>query len=249
MATLICPDVHERIDRLLLIEEKFFPKADRIVMLGDFFDAFGPVDLRRVGQICGWINGHVNDPKMTFLGGNHDFHYFFKHDGFKCSGYNPQKQDVIDANLPDGIREKFRIFTRVGPYLVSHAGFTEATLQYCTPEVEAEAIKTALAGGFDPLFGAGYDRGGDQPVGGPTWLDWSNLQHIDDCPQIVGHTHGGTVRYKGGLMPDADPAWVEYCRKNPAEAPLRSICLDTALRNVAFVDENSGVVTVENIFA
>lgn len=231
MATLVCPDVHERLERLLSIEERFFSQADRVVMLGDFFDAFGPVDLAKVGRVCGWINGHITDPKFTFLLGNHCAHYLFGHPNFKCSGYNNQKQDVIDANLPDGIREKFRIFTRVGPYLVSHAGFTEATLQYARPEVEAEALRTALAGGFDSIFGAGYARGGNQKIGGPTWLDWdAEFEHIEDCAQIVGHTNGKDVRVRGGLA-----------------ARHNSYCLDTALRHIAWVDEDTGSVTIERV--
>ena len=245
MATLLIPDIHERLDRLAAALRGRIEKADRVVFLGDWFDAFGAVDLRRVGQVCGFINGNVGGIELvvtpgatfdartvpaTFLLGNHDCHYFFRHNGFKCSGYNNQKQDVIDANLPDVIREHFKIYTHVGPYLVSHAGFTEATLQYARPEVEAEALKTALAGGFDPLFGAGYDRGGNQPVGGPTWLDWSNLQHIPECAQIVGHTNGRDVRVKGGLG-----------------VPHNSYCLDTSLRHCAWVDEITGAVTIEMV--
>lgn len=259
MSTLIISDVHERLDRLDAALAGRIEKVDRVVFLGDWFDAFGAVDLRRVGQVCQFINGNIHGYTFenpdedysnltipaTFLLGNHDCHYFFRHDAFKCSGYNPQKQEVIDANVPDGIKEYFRIYTRVGPYLVSHAGFTEATLQYARQEVEAEALRKAFAGGFDPIFGAGYARGGNQPVGGPTWLDWNaEFQSIDDCPQIVGHTNSGTVRMKGLTTGDC-----VQDEDGTLHVPigLLSYCLDTALRHVAIVDEETGAVTIEEV--
>lgn len=238
MNTLIVPDIHERLDRLTRLLQDHIEKADRVVFLGDWFDAFGVVDLHRVGQICQFINGHIDGIThegrtipVTFLLGNHDCHYFFSHGGFKCSGYNHQKWEVIDTNVPDGIREKFQISTTVGPYRVSHAGYTEATLPYCRPEVEKEALAAAFAGEFDPLFGAGHARGGSQLIGGPTWLDWNNeFEHIEDYPQIVGHTEGKDVRVKGGLA-----------------AQHNSYCLDTGLRHCLFVDEVTGVVTIKSL--
>ena len=244
MATLLIPDIHERLDRLEVALRGRIEKADRVVFLGDWFDAFGPFDRERFRQICAFLNqnaaGVFYEPEdgeepgrlipATFLLGNHDCHYFFRHNAFKCSGYDPRKQALVDDLVAPETIKRFVISTRVGPYLVSHAGYTEVTLQYCRPEVEIEAIGTALAGGFDPLFGAGYDRGGDQLVGGPTWLDWSNLQHIPDCAQIVGHSNGRDVRVKGGLG-----------------VPHNSYCLDTALRHCAWVDDTTGAVTIEMV--
>lgn len=246
MATLIVPDIHEKLDRLLSIEERYFPKADRIVMLGDFFDRFGPVDLDLVGRICGWIIGHMQDPRITWILANHDCHYFFRNAAFQCSGYEPRKQEMIDANLPDGFREKFQISTRVGPYLVSHAGYTEQTLQYCRPEIEAEALKRARVGSFDALFGAGRARGGHQLFGGPTWLDWNyEFEHIDGVPQIVGHTQGRAVRIKGPSM-----TYAKYKAGGSVvthEPGLKSYCIDTSLRHVMWVDEETGATTVEEV--
>lgn len=240
---LIVPDVHERLDRLAAALAGRIEKVDRVVFLGDWFDAFGPVDLRRVGQVCGFLNGNIDglvieaDPgddsatvtvPATFLLGNHDCHYFFNHAGFICSGYEPRKKEVIEANIPQGIIEKFRIYTRVGPYLLSHAGFHEGNLHYTRPEVEAHQLQIARDGGFSELWGAGYARGGRQPIGGPTWLDWSaEFNHIDNLPQIVGHTNGKQVRTKG------------------LNGQLQSWCLDTACHHVAIVDDETGAITVE----
>ena len=251
MATLIIPDVHERLDRLeraLVFARTMRDAVSRIVFLGDWFDAFGPVDLRKVGQICGWLNANINgvdgtpfvemdatdgDHTITrvipadFLLGNHDCHYFFHHNGFMCSGYDHRKKDVIQANLAQTTMDQFKVFTKVGPYLCSHAGLHLATLGFDKPEVEAGALRTARAGGWDPFWGAGRARGGNQQIGGPTWLDWgAEFEHIDDLPQIVGHTNGQHVRSKGN------------------SGQLQSWCLDTALRNCAIVDEETGAIEI-----
>src|SRR3990167_1512703 len=264
MPTLIIPDVHERFDRLMSALYPRIERADRVVFLGDWFDAFGPVGLFKVGQMCGFINGNIDGVGVydgrfvdrsetdqpwdriipaTFLLGNHDCHYFFRHSGFQCSGYNNLKKDVIDANVTQGIIEQFKISTQVCPYLVSHAGYTEQTLQYRTDAVEAEALKAAYAGKFDPLFGAGHARGGWQPVGGPTWLDWNQeFEHINDCPQIVGHTNGTNVRVKG-----PNTTHTQYNKDGTVEVHepgLQSYCLDTALHDIAWV-EDDGTVTIE----
>ena len=205
MATLVIPDVHERFDRLSNALVGRMEKASRIVFLGDWFDAFGGRDLDRLGEICAFINANHDGLRYEdrviptdWLLGNHDCHYFFQSNGFKCSGYDPVKHNFISANIPDVVVDSFKIFTKVGPYTLSHAGFHEATLQYCRPEVEREALKTVKGGGWDPIFGAGRARGGSQMIGGPTWLDWnSEFEHIPEVPQIVGHTHGSAVRTKG----------------------------------------------------
>lgn len=243
--TLIVPDIHERMERLGEALRDRLPEADRVVFLGDWFDAFGLVALDRVRAACLFINANIDGLELgdaregtqkivpaTFLFGNHDCHYFFSNRGFRCSGYNWDKQAVIDEAIDPLAVRKFRIFTRVGPYLVSHAGFHEATLQYARPEVEEQAIKDALNGGFDPLFGAGVARGGALRIGGPTWLDWNaEFEHIEGVPQIVGHTNGSAVRTKG------------------EGSQHKSWCLDAALHYVAWVDEETGKVTCEKVTA
>lgn len=250
MRCLIVPDVHERLDRLQLALEGRIDKADRVVFLGDWFDAFGPIDLDKIKQVCNLLNriaiGPLMDPSdreipADFLLGNHDCHYFFRHDGFKCSGYEPSKQMVIDQELALPAKEAFKISTKVGPYLVSHAGYTEASLRH--RQEEPYALKQAFNGGFHFLFGAGRARGGNQAVGGPTWLDWNyEFEHIDDIPQIVGHTNGRDVRSKGLTKTVSK---VDGDGDMNIEIGLMSWCLDTALHHIAWVDEETGEVTIE----
>jgi hypothetical protein len=233
MATLIVPDSHERLGRLARILD-LRSKADRTVFLGDWFDTFAAYDEGRVREVCGII-GIISGLTDDLLLGNHDCHYFFDHAGFMCSGYEQRRKDTVRRLVTPDTVNRFQLYTTVGPYLVSHAGFNEHTLQYAKPEIAADALKTAKNGGFDPIFGAGRARGGNQRYGGPTWLDWNDeFSHIDDLPQIVGHTMDSRnfkVRSKG------------------TDAQLKSWCLDTGLRHVAWVDETTGAIEIEDVAA
>ena len=229
MPTLIIPDIHERLHIVEYQLQEYGKQADKVVILGDWFDTFKAYDGERVRQICRFIVTNIQTkPNWTWILGNHDSHYAFHHPSYQCSGYNPITQLIVDEMISPDIWRLFKVYTQVGPYTVSHAGFCEATLQYAKPEICEETIETGLSGGYDPIFGAGRARGGSMPFGGPLWLDWNHeFEHIDDFPQIVGHTQDTQVRSKG------------------TEGQLKSWCCDTANKHILWVDEETGVVKIE----
>ncbi|WP_348546341.1 hypothetical protein [Chthoniobacter sp.] len=59
-----------------------------------------------------------------------------------------------------------------------------------------ECMENARKHVIDPTFGVGVDRGGNQSVGGPLWMDWDNLEPFTGINQIVGHTSGKEAREK-----------------------------------------------------
>ena len=229
VSTLVIPDIHQRMDQFDLLTDRM-RRADRIVQLGDWFDHFGHRDEALDRRTCQAIRQFPGEKLL----GNHDGHYFFDNAAFMCSGFDGRRRAIVDAMIPRLTITSFAISTQVGPYLVSHAGFTEATLTaYRNGPSQWDIIEAALDGGFDPIFGAGRARGGYLPAGGPVWLDWNEeFQHIDDLPQIVGHTMDSrnfAVRTKGG------------------DTGLKSYCCDTGLRHVLWIDEVTGAVTVEEL--
>lgn len=222
MRTLLISDVHERYDKLLRIEEDHFHKADRVVMLGDFFDTYNPKG--KVGLIVTWLKGKLYDPKFTICWGNHDAHYAFQSKEFRCSGYNPTTQKLLAKEMSPDDWKQFKPFTTVGPFLVSHAGFCPDTIHL--KDKADEALKAAFAGLHHEFWGAGYARGGMQAVGGPVWLDWNfEFEPLPDQPQIVGHT----VQTKGVAIKQG------------------SYCIDTGNRHVLWVDESTGKVTIDEV--
>lgn len=219
MRTLIVPDIHERVDLLKEFIEPRIAIADRVVFLGDYFDKFG---LSYWEEMLSWLLVRIEDPKFTFHLGNHDVHYLFTHQWFTCSGYERYKRGPIrNALLPH--LSKFRVESIVGNYLCSHAGWAKGMLKWRSSAAIADAIEKAANGEFHPIWGAGIARGGNQPTGGPLWLDW---KHEFDAPeglnQIVGHTQDPDVRRIGDN-------W----------------CLDTSLRHVAWHDDDK--LTIERI--
>ena len=231
MPTLIIPDIHER---LYVVTDKLrghIQKADKVCFLGDWFDTFAKYDDARIGQVCSFIVSNIQTkPNWTWILGNHDLHYMCPTQLYTCSGYNRTTHMITKGMISPKIWRLFKIYTKVGPYTVSHAGFSEASLLYAKPYIEREAIEVALRGKYDSIFGAGHARGGRLPLGGPLWLDWAwEFEHIDDFPQIVGHTPANKVRSKGN------------------DGQLKSWCADTHSKHVLWVDEETGVVEVEEV--
>ena len=225
MKTLVVPDVHERVWALKALENEI-NEAKRVVMLGDFFDTFHPE--KHVLEMCAFVKAAIRDERFTVLIGNHDCHYYFPNMAFACSGFSHVTKLIVQDNItPDEIR-KMRIWTKVGPYTVSHAGFCEATLPLKQETLHKEAIEQGLSGKrVHELFQAGRARGGPAPVGGPVWLDWNNeFEHVAKLPQIVGHTQGRDVRKAG------------------SDEEFDSYCLDTASSHAAWVNEETGKITL-----
>ena len=218
-STLIIPDVHGDLPTLKALAPAI-DEADRVVMLGDLFDSFQPYDAE---GICEWTLEHIYNPKFVFIHGNHDAHYFFNHPYFRCSGYQKVTQKLVDELLSTKERRQFKLWTEVGPFTVSHAGFHDKTMRYKTPQDHETALDAAFNGMFHPLFMPGSARGGFG-VGGVTWLDWQyEFQDLPKLPQIVGHSRrDGIVRKKG-----------------------RSYCIDSGLQAVCWV--NGGDIEIVRV--
>jgi len=267
MKVLVVPDVHERLDRLkAALSRERLSRVQRIVFLGDWFDTFDQFSEERLLWLCHFIMGAIHLGGVTedledggsrvipcdWLLGNHDCHYFFDHSGFMCSGYNVRRKNYVKHMMaPENIAQ-FKVFTRIGPYVVSHAGFAELTLPWANERTCAEAIQLAKEGQFHGIFAPGRARGGYQEVGGPTWLDWNHeFKHIDDFPQIVGHTMDSkhfAIRTKCLVHKPNDVCWGHSPANQKCNCTtLKSWCLDTGLRHVAIVDDETGAVAIENV--
>lgn len=209
MTTLIIPDVHNDIaavDQILTRETA----VDSTVFLGDWFDSLWGEQSEVTRDTVLWLNNHAEIKNHTWLWGNHDVSYLHNRRSFRCSGWTQRKQDIIDYNLTKEAKEKFQLYTTVGNYVCSHAGFHPLTYHLRGQFLENE----------EQLLGAGRARGGFYKVGGPTWLDWKHeFVPIPGLNQIVGHTVGEEVRVakaKGSM----------------------NYCLDTQLKHYALVKDN-----------
>jgi hypothetical protein len=229
MRTLVIADVHHRISAVdgMLTQAG---KCDSVAWLGDWFDDFNdsPADAVRMAE---WVACRMADhPEDIFLLGNHDSHYRFPYRWNMCSGFGGEKLRAIEPIMRDRW-DNFFLCAEVNGWLLSHAGFHRSLadpIRGLDPlwlvEQEGAALQQAGAGNPHRWMQAGWYRGGDYPVGGPTWLDWDEeFEPIPGVNQIVGHT------------PHDEP-------KRKQIAGSDNWCLDTHSAHFAVIE--NGVVTV-----
>lgn len=204
---------------------------DRVIFLGDFFDDFGD-GLEDAKHTALWLRNRIESaPADVFLLGNHDASYMYpQNPHLYCPGFTQEKSKVIRKILTEKHWKRFKIMFEAEGWLFSHAGFHPAFVEGIGISELAErcdeAMRNAAIGLGDPLLGAGQDRFGPQPIGGPLWLDWSSLIPISGINQVVGHTPGNRVREKSAQG-------------------SKNYCLDVRNGEVAAMLEN-GKITVLN---
>jgi hypothetical protein len=198
MRALIIPDLHHHTENAeyWLRSQSY----DRVIFLGDFFDDFGD-DANNARQTAFWLRNRMDSTDDIMLLGNHDAAYMFPNlDALYCPGFSKVKSRAIHEVLQPAHWQRFKLAHVEQGWLLSHAGFHPAFIR--TPAIAPliafcdDVMEKAGRGVVDPLLGAGYDRGGAQPFGGPLWMDWNTFVPISGLNQIVGHTPGAEVREK-----------------------------------------------------
>jgi len=173
MRTLIIPDIHNRTDHAdhWLATQRH----DRVVFLGDYFDNFGD-DVNDARRTAMWLRDRMEKNDDVFLLGNHDASYMFPlNPQLYCPGFTPAKARGIGEILRPEHWQRLRIAHAEQRWLISHAGFhpvwvEERTVEWILGRCD-DAMRQAKRGVFDPILGAGVDRGGALPFGGPLWMD------------------------------------------------------------------------------
>ena len=200
MRSLIIPDLHHHTENAdyWLSSQSY----DRVIFLGDYFDNFGD-NASDARQTADWLRQRMASTDDVMLLGNHDAAYLFPNlDALYCPGFTKAKARAIHEILTPKHWQRFKLAHVEQGWLLSHAGFhphwTKTPTLKRIIAVGDGAMKKAARGVFDPLLGAGIDREGGQPFGGPLWMDWDSLVPIPDIHQIVGHTPGSEVREKQG---------------------------------------------------
>lgn len=195
---------------------------DRIVFLGDYLDTRFPREVASLEETVDWLEDFATEcgDRVTRLLGNHDLPYLEVLQQLEAGAKDsltvrfpagveilPRHVIAVAEGWPASFRRGFRLVAEVEGWLLSHAGVHpsfwpaggspgESLAQL---EAEAEAALADLPGTQSPLLEAGLARGGFQPVGGLTWLDWDD--EFEDglpLPQLVGHTRHPGEALQGG---------------------------------------------------
>jgi hypothetical protein len=233
MKTLVIPDVHLKIAKLKAILDKH-KDQDETIFLGDWFDSF-PSKQASLPDTIEWLNENVTNPAYRFLFGNHDLQYAYPDiDGLKCSGWTWSNDMQIRTGLTPVVFDSFSFIEVAHGWAISHAGIHPSMMpphneptEDLVHRIEYRAFAALGRGGVYPAIGAGRGRGGNQAVGGVTWLDWDReFEAIPGVNQIVGHSHGKEPR---AIRTKDSENW----------------CIDTGLKHIAVIED--GIVTIEMV--
>ncbi len=177
-------------------EDKSLLKYEKIIFIGDYFDSFtvGNAEMKQNILDIIHLKKALGD-KVVLLIGNHDIHYIDRN--YRCSGFRPEMW--YDFN--DIMRENRNLFQAAYQYediLWSHAGLTAGSWRLYSKYLEeigteypdyAEALNALYEMHYEPLFYAGYGRGGYSSNPGIFWADRRELlKDPEQISQIVGHT-------------------------------------------------------------
>jgi hypothetical protein len=214
MRTLVIPDIHTRwkiADAIIDYED-----PDITVALGDYFDSFSDYANPSLNtKTATWLKEKLKDPKFIGLLGNHDIHYKHASRIVKCSGYSDTKDTLINAILTHEDWAKLKWFHVIDGWLLTHAGlsaqhlppisyfkdgFNLNTLIKWLNRETLTAEKFLQVSRYYWVYGAGYSRGGNFPVGGINWCDFRDeFNPIEGIKQIFGHTEIGVPQWLKGL--------------------------------------------------
>lgn len=227
--TLIIPDLHHKV----LWIDNFLKNQthNEVVFLGDYFDAFGDT-VTDAQKTAHWLKYALEEyPNAHFLMGNHDAGYRFPANiHLSCAGFTRAKSDAINSILTQDDWAKLKLYHFTQEFLCTHAGLTKWLYQI-DPAIEdldhlcEVALRCASSRLPDKLLGAGYDRGGTQPVGGLIWCDWYNFRPLDGINQIMGHSSANEVRAR--IITD----------KTTNQDTSINYCIDTHASHVGVIED------------
>lgn len=243
MRTLIFPDVHHRWELVekVIARERY----DKIVFLGDYFDARGPLDtLTDLRATATWLKGSLEDNRRIHLWGNHDILYGLDSWLTYIPCYSEDKDKVIWEVLNRTDFSKLKFFTEEQGWLLSHAGLhphflppmwkeNDVTLKNVTEFLTAESSQFSHRLMLNQshwfiTIGSRRDHSAEGVnQGGLLWCDSREFQPIEGIPQIFGHTiqidYPSIIDSKGNRINLSNEPKNDG-RINTSEGTERSLC-------------------------
>lgn len=222
MNYLILPDLHLNFRRAEYFISKI--KTDKVIFLADYFDDYGDSP-KQARETAIWLKSSLKQENRIHCAGNHDLPlYAASRYAKSCSGYTQEKDNAVNEILNYHDWRQLKWFCWVDNFLISHAGLSPHFCKYNTKKEINEFLekeqqvankKIMEINGSHWFFQAGLARGGNQVVGGLTWLDFNcEFTPIEGISQLVGHTV------------QKEPTWIG-----------NNLCLDTQLNHCAILDD------------
>jgi hypothetical protein len=234
---IIVGDIHGELEGLKEIlanagiidpDHNWSGKGDVLVQTGDVIDR-GPNSREAVGFLRK-LQSHapLSKGEVVRLCGNHELMLLQGHLGYA----NFDDPESLALELREEIaRGDIRASYTDGNWLYTHAGLRSAIREKLVDEIRAEKPRTRKIDltklsehvnrifrdlvakdnlETHPIFHVGPDRGGDDPVGGIFWCDFSSISPSEEAwhiPQMFGHTptrENGVKSARGLKLIDLD---------------------------------------------
>jgi predicted phosphodiesterase len=214
---LTIPDLHGKSTWKQIFDLKY----DYIIFLGDYVDDFTATNLDIFDNLNRIIELKKAFPeKIVLLWGNHEQHYLFGNNQYRCSGFRVGMFPVLHQQL-NKEKELFQYAFQYKDHIWTHGGIHVGWWKFRFKGNDKENIADQLnaryiekkSGIFDPkiecLFDCGWDRGGSAKVGSPLWVDRSSLwlKGLPGVHQIVGHNKVDKIMN----CPSRDNGSVTFC--------------------------------------
>lgn len=193
-------DISELISGLSLV-----PKYDHYIFLGDYVDSFTLTNEEIKENLLEIINFKKMFPNnVVLLWGNHDIEYWVNKPWCDIKNFITGYRAESHFDLYDIFEENKNIIQmafQIDNYLWTHAGVHKGWYNYVfKSEIKglrldnltiSGQLNSSFLYGLKSIHDCSFYRGGSKKVGGPLWLDKSELvkKPLDDYHQIVGHSH------------------------------------------------------------
>lgn len=272
MKVVVHPDVHLRGAFIDQIND--WEKPDRIVFLGDTWDARGGEVRESVESTIAaaqWLKAQLHDPRVTYLAGNHDARAIWPlNDAVWCAQewFSEGWLAAIRGVLTDADLARIKLYTVESGILLSHAGLDAklpdvmvALMGHSPPPASysladltawldlmwAQAKQAySVPGKTHALLEPGTCRGGYQRVGGVIWRDAGAHEPIEGLGQIAGHSIMDEPMFRFHHGGDA-PIW-RAAKGGVKTAWLKqgwTLFLDTRSRHYVVIEDN--VLTIKAV--
>jgi hypothetical protein len=195
---------------------RFVKDSLNVVFVGDYVDSHHIPNDEVLENLRDIVHLARTFPeRVTLLLGNHDIQYIDTK--YRCSGFRAELlhdyKEIFEKN-----RDLFKAAYSFGDYIVSHAGITQRLWNICEKKLResqhlydyndpektiADHLNFLYEIRYEPLFYAGYARGGISITPGIFWADKRELiaDPLAGYSQIVGHTRQkekNTIALEGG---------------------------------------------------
>lgn len=181
---------------------------DKVVFLGDYFDAFDIHTLDQIDNFKDIMEFKKSFPdKVICLIGNHDYHYM-RGVSQHYTGFNSTRKMAVDSVLHQALKSSLlQVCFVSGKYLFVHAGVTKT---WCDDnDIDMENIEQSINDTFKYKpdvfkFTSGENRNeyGDDVCQSPIWVRPPSLRRdmIPGYTQVVGHTNQDEVVIAGSII-------------------------------------------------